>query len=145
VNVSVVTGQPDIRVQTDSQTQFEDERDGMDDCSLSSLSTLIPGDGLIVEGFINGDSDVLASSIKCDDLEKIELRGPLDAASGDDTSGTVKILGVTIATDVDTKFEDGDDAPISGTSFFGTVSPGDPAEFQDKLPTNGIADEVEIE
>ena len=145
VNVSVVTGQPDIRVQTDSQTQFEDERDGMDDCSLSSLSTLIPGDGLIVEGFINGDSGVLASSIKCDDLEKRELRGPLDAASGDDTSGTVTILGVTIATDTDTKFEDGDDASISGTSFFGTVSPGDPVEFQDKLPADGIADEVEIE
>jgi len=30
-------------------------------------------------------------------------------------------------------------------SFFGTVSPGDPVEFQDKLPANGIADEVEIE
>ncbi|MBW2209146.1 MAG: hypothetical protein JRG79_19770, partial [Deltaproteobacteria bacterium] len=142
VNVSVVTGQPDIRVQTDSQTQFEDERDGMDDCSLSAMAF---GTGLIVEGFINGDSGVLASSIKCDDLEKIKLRGPLDAASGDDMSGTVKILGVTIATDVDTKFEDGDDAPISGTSFFGTVSPGDPAEFQDKLPADGIADEVEIE
>ena len=61
------------------------------------------------------------------------------------TSGTVTIMGVTIATDVDTKFEDGDDAPISGTSFFGTVSPGDPAEFQDKLPADGVADEVEIE
>jgi len=145
VNVSVVTGQPDIRVQTDSQTQFEDERDGMDDCSLSSLPTLIPGDGLIVEGFINGDSGVLASSIKCDDLEKIELRGPLDAASGDSTNGTVKILGVMIATNVGTDFEDGNDAPISGMSFFGTVSPGDPVEFQDKLPANGIADEVEIE
>jgi hypothetical protein len=114
----------------------------MDDCSLSSM---VFGTGLIVEGFISGGSGMLASSIKCDDLEKIELRGPLDAASGDDTSGTVKILGVTIATDVDTKFEDGDDVSISGTSFFGTVSPGDPAEFQDKLPANGIADEVEIE
>ena len=145
VNVSVVGGETDITVLTDSQTQFEDERDGPDDCSLSSLTSLLLGEGLIVEGFISGDSNVLASSIKCDDLEKIELRGPLDAASGDDTSGTVKILGVTIATDVDTKFEDGNDAPISGTSFFGTVSPGDPAEFQDKLPADGIADEVEIE
>ena len=145
VNVSVVGGETDITVLTDSQTQFEDERDGLDDCSLTSLSSLMLGEGLIVEGFISDDSNVLASSIKCDDLEKIELRGPLDAASGDDTSGTVKILGVTIATDVDTKFEDGDDAPISGTSFFGTVSPGDPADFQDKLPADGIADEVEIE
>jgi hypothetical protein len=145
VNVSVVSGQPDITVQTDSQTQFEDERDGMDDCSLSSLSTLMPGEGLIVEGFISGGSGVLASSIKCDILEKIELRGPLDAASGDDTSGTVTILGVTIDTDMDTKFEDGDDAPTSGTSFFGAVSPGDPAEIQDDLPADGIADKVEIE
>ena len=145
VNVSVVGGETDITVLTDSQTQFEDERDGLDDCSLASLSSLMLGEGLIVEGFINGGSNVLASSIKCDDLEKIELRGPLDAASGDDTSGTVTILGVTIATDVATKFEDGNDAPISGTSFFGTVSPGDPAEFQDKLPADGIADEVEIE
>ena len=145
VNVSVVSDQPDITVLTDSQTQFEDERDGMDDCSLASLSSLALGEGLIVEGFISGGSNVLASSIKCDDLEKIELRGPLDAASGDDTSGTVTILGVTIATDVDTEFEDGDDAPISGTSFFGAVSPGDPAEIQDDLPADGTADEVEIE
>jgi len=142
VNVSVVSGQPDITVQTDSQTQFEDERDGMDDCSLASMAF---GTGLVVEGFINVSSNVLASSIKCDVLEKIELRGPLDAASGDDTSGTVTILGVTIATDVDTEFEDGDDASISGTSFFGAVSAGDPVEVQDDLPADGTADEVEIE
>lgn len=140
VNVSVVAGQPDITVLTDSQTQFEDERDGMDDCSLSSL---LFGTGLIVEGFINDGSSVLASSIKCDDLEKIELRGPLDAASGDDTSGTVTILEVTIATDVDTKFEDGDDNPITGTFFFNNLPAA--AEFQNDLSDDGIADEVEIE
>jgi len=145
VNVSVVSSQPDITVLTDSQTQFEDERDGMDDCSLSSLASLALGEGLIVEGFISDGSNMLASSIKCDDLEKIELRGPLDAASGDDTSGTVTILGVTIATGVVTEFEDSDDASISGTSFFGAVSAGDPVEVQDDLPADGIADEVEIE
>ena len=145
VNVSVVGSEPDITVLTDSQTQFEDERDGLDDCSLSSLTSLMLGEGLIVEGFISGGSNVLASSIKCDDLEKIELRGPLDAASGDDTSGTVTILGVTIATDVGTKFEDGNDVSISGTSFFGAVSAGDLAEIQDKLPADGTANEVEIE
>jgi len=44
-----------------------------------------------------------------------------------------------------TEFEDSDDASISGTSFFGAVSAGDPVEVQDDLPADGIADEVEIE
>jgi hypothetical protein len=133
VNVSVVSGQPDITIQTDSQTGFEDERDGMDDCSLSSM---VFGTGLVVEGFISGASGVLASSIKCDDLEKIELRGPLDAASGDSTSGTVTVLGVTMATDAGTSFSDFD---------FGTASPGDLVEIEDDLPADGVADEVETE
>jgi len=133
VNVSVVSVETDITVQTDSQTQFEDERDGMDDCSLSSLML---GDGLVIEGFVSGAGGVLASTIKCDDLEKIELRGPLDAASGDNTSGTVTILGVTMATDGDTAFSDFD---------FGTASPGDLVEVVDNLPADGTADEVETE
>jgi hypothetical protein len=57
----------------------------------------------------------------------------------------LSILGVTILTDDRTEFEDESEATLSGQEFFDRVSDGDLVEFEDEVPTDGIADEVEFE
>ncbi len=44
-----------------------------------------------------------------------------------------------------TEFEDASEASIDGVDFFSNVSDGDLIAFEDELPANGVADEVEFE
>ena len=64
---------------------------------------------------------------------------------GNTSNGTLGILGITIATDRATAFEDADDVSMSGDAFFAAISHGDLVKFSDKQVPDGIADEVEFE
>jgi hypothetical protein len=143
LSIEVVPGQP-LTVNSDTQTLFDDERDGMENCTLASIVT---NDELAIIGYLNTLGDLVASHVTCDNLEAYELRGPVDVppTDGDSTSGSLSILGVTILTDDRTEFEDESEATLSGQEFFDRVSDGDLVEFEDEVPTDGIADEVEFE
>ena len=64
-------------------------------------------------------------------------------------AGTISILGIEIATDDATDFEDASEEDIDGTDFFLQVRDGDLVEYTDYSeagqPADGIADEVEFE
>jgi hypothetical protein len=137
VTLIVVSGQPVLTINTNSQTQLEDDRDDAEPFSVAGINA---GDYLEVGGFIDGGGNIVASKIKRDELDRIELRGPVDGpplTEGDEGSGKVSILGVTIQTSDLTDFED--------ALFFDHVSEGDLVEFRDDQPADGIADEVEFE
>ena len=140
VTLQVVLGEPSLTVMTDSQTQIEDERDDEEPFDISGIDA---GDFLNVEGFVDGNGNFIASQIERDEPGDIELRGPVDVPPT--AAGIVSILGISIATDGSTDFEDAGDASISSAVFFGDVENGELVEFKDELPADGIADEVEFE
>jgi hypothetical protein len=143
LTIEVVAGQP-LTVNTDSQTLFDDERDGVENCTLASV---MMNDELAIIAYLNTFGDLVASHVTCDNLEAYELRGPVDVppTDGDSTSGSLSILGVTILTDDRTEFGDESEATLSGQEFFDRVSNGDQVKFEDEVPIDGIADEVEFE
>ncbi len=143
LGIEVVSGQP-ITVNTDAQTQLEDEQLER----TLTLGDLTPNvDEVVIEGYLDDFGNVMAAQIKRKVLEKYQLQGPVDAASGSASSGSVTILGVTMQTDGITEFEDANDQafPDGGDDFFSLVSPGDLVKVEDVVPVNGIADEVEFE
>jgi hypothetical protein len=79
-------------------------------------------------------------------LDKYELKAMAQSASGNNTSGTVTLLGVTFSTNGSTQFEDSNDQPFpnGGDDFYSLVRPGDVLEVEDDKPVNGIADEIEL-
>ena len=141
ITLRVVQGQS-LTVMTDSQTQFEDKSDA--EKEPFDIYDIRTGNFVNVEGVVGDNNIVIASQVERDEVDDIELRGPID---GDDTGGSsISILGVSIATDGNTVFDDGD---ITSTEFFLQVENGDLVEYIDYnevgLLADGIADEVEFE
>jgi hypothetical protein len=145
LRLQVVQGQPAITVTINSRTQIEDKRDDVEPFGLNGIDA---GDFLNVEGFLDDGGKLIAAQIEREEVDDIVLRGPVDKppTAGSTASGTVTILGVSIATDGSTEFEDGD---FTGTEFFVQVKNGDLVEYTDYnevgLPADGYADEVEFE
>lgn len=144
ITLQVVQGQPDITVFTDSQTQFEDERDEKEPFGINGI---VAGDFLVIEGYVDGAGDFIVAQVERREPGDAELRGPVDVppTSGSTLFGTVSILGISIATDDSTDFENASEAPITGTDFFLQASDGDLVSFKDNDPADGFADEVEFE
>ena len=57
----------------------------------------------------------------------------------------ISFLGVALNTDIDTEFEILAEVPISGGSFFDSISDGDLVMFRDEQVSDGVADKVEFE
>ena len=147
VTLQFVRGQT-ITVTTNSQTQIEDKLNEEEPFGISGIDA---GDFLNVEGYVDGNGNFIASQIERDELDDIVLQGPVDVppTGGSTAAGSISILGVEIATDGATDFEDASEEDIDGTDFFLVVEDGDLVEYTDYneegLPADGVADEVEFE
>jgi len=147
VTLQVVPGQT-ITVTSSSQTQIEDKLNEEEPFGISGIAA---GDFLNVEGFVDGNGNFIATQIEREEPDDIVLRGPADVppTGGGTVAGTLSILGVEIATDDATDFEDASEEDIDGTNFFLQVKDGDLVEYtdynEDGQPADGIADEVEFE
>ena len=145
VTMRIVAGQPLVTVTVDTQTQLEDKTEVVENLSISDLEA---GDFLNIEGYLDGGT-VIANQIERDAADAIELQGPADVppSAGNDASGLVSILDVTIATgqsgDV-TAFENVASEEISGAAFFASLVDGDLIAFEDEN-NDGLAEEVEFE
>jgi hypothetical protein len=144
VTLEVVSGQPNITVTTDTQTQIEDSRDEVEPFGIADIA---PGDFLDIEAYVDGAGTLIATQVQRDDADDTELRGPADVppTGGTGFAGSVSVLGIIIATDAGTEFEDINDDSIAGAIFFTQVNDGDQVAYKDDLPVNGVADEVEFE
>ncbi|MDH3831098.1 MAG: DUF5666 domain-containing protein, partial [Gammaproteobacteria bacterium] len=123
--------------------QLEDSLDEVEPFGLADINT---GDFLEIEGYIDGGGNIVAGQVRRDEPDRIELRGPVDVppTDGDDLSGGVSILGITIQTDEFTDFENELEEDISGNMFFDRVSDDDLVEYRDEQ-ADGIAEEVEFQ
>jgi len=133
-----------LTVTTTTRTRFEDERDDVDPFSLVDIAS---GDYLDIEAYLDDGGNLFATQIKRDEPDDIELQGPADVppTGGTTNSGTISILGIALATGIDTEFEDAAENSISGGSFFGSVNDGDLVRFSDEQVPDGTADKVEFE
>ena len=144
VTLQVVAGQQSLTVTANSQTQIEDKRDEVEPFSISNIDA---GDYLNVEGYVDGNGNIIAAQIEREEPGSTELRGPADVppSLGNNLAGTVSIFGIEILTDDNTVFNDDSEDSIDGDTFFGDIKDGDLIGFEDKLPVDGVADEVEFE
>jgi hypothetical protein len=142
--VEIVSGQPSITVMLDTRSQLEDELLQVQPFTLADIAA---GDPVVMQGYLDSAGSVVAGEVKRRILDSYELAGPVVAAGGDASSGSVTIFGVTMATDNRTEFEDSNDQqfPGGGDGFFGVVQPGDIVELDDEFPADGIADKVELQ
>jgi hypothetical protein len=142
VTMSIAGGQ--LIISTDARTLLEDERD---DTEPFQISDMVAGDYLEIEGYQDGNADLLATQIKRKFPEALILQGPADVppTGGDSNAGTVSVLGIMFTTGMDTDFEDINDAPIDGDAFYAAVTDGDPVKLSDSQIPDGIVDEVEFE
>lgn len=102
-----------LTVVVDANTRTEDQQT---DDHFFNLADVRVGDWVEVGGYPDpsGTGKLIATKLERDDPEgETELRGPADQL----TAPTFKILGVTVETTPDTRFEDGGSA-ISATDFF---------------------------
>lgn len=142
-DVDIVPGQPPVTVRVDARTQLQDELLHIQPFTLAGFVT---GDPVVVQGYLDNTGNVVAGEVKRRTLDGHLLTGPVSAAGGDASSGSVTILGVAMATDHRTEFEDSNDQqiPNGGDGFYAQVMPGDLVEMEDEFPIDGIADEVEL-
>jgi len=147
VTLEVVSGQF-LTVQTNSQTQIEDKLNEEEPFGINGIDA---DDFLNVEGYVDGNGDVIATQIERDELDDIVLQGPVDVppTGGSTAAGIISILGVEIITRDATDFEDASEEDIDGTDFFLVVEDGDLVEYTDYneegQSADGFADEVEFE
>ncbi|MGB5718627.1 MAG: DUF5666 domain-containing protein [Gammaproteobacteria bacterium] len=144
ITLRIVSGESDLTISTNTQTQIEDKRDEQIPFDVSNINV---GDYLNIEGYVDGNGNIVAAQIEREQPGDIELRGPADVPPtiGGNLAGIVSIFGIEIDTDDETEFENASEAPIDGVDFFSNVSDGDLIAFEDELPANGVADEVEFE
>jgi len=142
---------PVIVVRVDDRTRLEDKRSGASTPAgpEALLAGIAEDDALKIRGRLSG-TEILATELEVDDpdsdLDRAELRGPVDENPGD--IRFLDILGVTIDTDA-ASFEDINGNPINRTDFFGTVLAGSIVQVKGDLSpslNNRIdASEVELE
>ncbi len=134
-----------ITIQVDGKTQLEDESDiEIDEFSLQDLSS---GDWVEVRGFVD-DSDIFASRVERDDPEdEVRLQAPVDTGGVDALNKTVTILGVSVATDASTEYEDTDENSLTESQFFTTINEGDlvKAKWEDFTSTTSPVGELSLE
>lgn len=114
-----------IPITLTASTELEDDRDDEEPFGIGDFA---PGDFFEVEGISDGAGGVIAHEVERDEVDDVRLRGPLDSA--DEASGKLTILGLEIDTNGSTEFEL-EDVPVSPSTFFGAVLPGDFVEVKD--------------
>jgi len=125
----------DIIVRVNQQTEFEDERDDLENLSLTDLTI---GDFVEIKAFYDGTDTINAVELELKDSDTVKIKGPVD--SFDAANSIVTLFG--IAFDLTTAtFNNFDDAG----AFFAALSDDQFIKLSDSEPVDGIIDEVEID
>jgi len=111
-----------VDFEVDASTRYED--DSRANLRTFGLSNLAAGDYLEVKGYDRGGSILYASKVERDDPKtgnESEIEAPVDSF----TTDSLVILGITVTTDANTRYEDANDNNISKTAFFNQLIVGD--------------------
>ena len=139
-----VVGESAITVTVTSSTKLEDD---LNDNKFFTLNDLVPGNFVEIRGFEDGLSSVTATEVKVDEAGDVIVQGTIQSGA---TAGAVKVYGIEFTIDWpgETEFKDVNDAAISQTVFFNTVTlDSSLINIKDKDGSGiaGVADEIEIE
>ncbi|MBL4853746.1 MAG: hypothetical protein JKY25_05850 [Robiginitomaculum sp.] len=116
-----------VDFEVDASTRYED--DSRANLRTFGLSNLAAGDYLEIKGYDRGGSTLYASKIERDDPEaenESEIEAPVESF----TSESLIILGVTVSTNANTRYEDANDNNLSRTAFFNQLRVGDLVEAE---------------
>ncbi len=111
-----------IDFEVDASTRYED--DSSANLRTFGFANLAAGDYLEVKGYDRGGSILYASKIERDDPKagnESEIEAPVDSF----TTDSLVILGITVTTDANTRYEDANDNIISKAAFFNQLVVGD--------------------
>lgn len=152
--VTPVTGQNAITVTVTTDTQLHDD---VSEIEPYTLVHLFNNPGFVeVQGYENEEGGITATEVDVKEPGDVVVEGYATAADGDETLGSMTILGVTFAFNASTDFEidtevegalDTDMTPAEINDLITTI-PTTPqlVKIQDNDdPADGIADEIEIE
>jgi len=139
--VTPVSGQPAIIIQTGMETQFENEITGIHSFPLIDLAE---GTFVEIEGYLNDDGTLFASEVKITEEDDIEIQGIIES---DPSIGSIKVLGVEFIIDGNTQFEDDNGNNIPQLPDFNDLVTRDQSwiKVKDTDVHDGIADKIEIE
>lgn len=126
-----------VSFMVDQETESEDETDSFEGFSVSDIRT---GDFLEVQALMNGPQ-IVATELRLREIDDELIEGPVDQFV---SNNEITLLGITYRT-AGASFENANDQPISGAAFYSVLGSGDTVKIEDKLPADGIADEVEFE
>ena len=141
------SGQPgfqELVIEVAEDTRLEDESGGDDDLDLDEL---LVGDFLEVRGVVLGPGRIQATEIERDDVDDVELRGPVESVDTDASDGVVgyTALGIFVELVQGTTDVPGGDV----AAFLAGLSVGEILEATDDQDgseeTFDVADEVEEE
>lgn len=132
-----------VAVAIDAQTQIEDGSSAA--LRPFSLAGVNAGDRVEVRAYRDpATGAVIAARVeRRDPAPGVVVRGPVDSVS----APSVVILGLTVQTGGATAYEDDNDNPISGATFFGAVQAGTVVEASGALQSGNtiLASEMELE
>ena len=141
--VRPVATQPAITIIVTSSTQLEDDINNIEPFNLNDL--VANADFVEVEGFIDSNGDVIATEVEVKEPDDVVVQATIQSGA---TIGTIKLLGIEfiIQDPGETEFEDANDASINQSVFFGLIALDSTLiKVKDEQPTNGTADEIELE
>ena len=125
-----------ITVQLDSRTQFDEDDD---DDERESASSIVAGDFVEVEGYLDG-AVVIATHIERDDADDDKIRAPIEAVNPE---SELTVLGLTYSV-AGAQFIDALGQSVTAAEFFAAVSVGDQVTLKDTALADGLADVVSL-
>jgi len=138
-----------ITIRVDSSTQLEDDLMGVPSFGLGDM---VAGDFLEVRGVEDGAGGILATEIEREDgPDDVRLRGSVSAIDANPVVGprSVSIIGVVVATDSNTEFDDFPGGASDEDEFYAEVQLGDLLDATDKEDgvetAIDVADEISFE
>ncbi len=138
--VTPVTGQPSLVIQTGPETQFKDDLSNHNPIRISDLRE---GDFVEVEGFLNDDGSIFASEVELSDPDDTEVQGVISSFTGT----TITILGIEFETNNATHFESDDNSITSLDDLRSQVANGATilVEIELSNSSTNIIRKIEIE
>jgi hypothetical protein len=135
-----LTGLGGLTITVNAQTTY--------DGNASTLSDILVGDHVRIEGGVSGATSVIATCIDERSADSdVELRGPVDSSPAA-SDPTLSILGVLIDTSgwPDSAFKGTDESVIGRAAFFAQISAGVAVEVQGELVGSTVVwNEIELE
>lgn len=133
-----------LTVLVNNQTQMEDRTGMVSNMTLSDIN-VAAGDFLEIGGFIGTSGNVIASELRRDSAANASndiLQGPVESWNA---GSDVTLLGITFFSDINTNFEDENEAGINSSDFYTALSAGRQIKVRDDITADGIADEMDLE